>query len=168
MPSPRCSSGCLLRRLEVPGAGLAGAILALHPLMVESVGWITERKNVLSLLLYLGALLAYGRFTRFWQADHDPASATDHSPPRCQGVYAWSFLLFLAALLAKATAFTLPAVILLICWWKVGRLRWRAEVAPTLPFLPWPWAWAWGQRGWRSAALAPPGREWPWLYASVA
>jgi len=125
----------LLRRLQVPGAWLAGAILALHPLMVESVGWITERKNVLSLLLYLGALLAYGRFTRFWKVDHDPASAMDNSPPRCRSAcYALSFLLFLAALLAKATAFSLPAVILLICWWKRGRIRWRADVPPTLPF----------------------------------
>ena len=124
----------LLRQLQVPGAGLAGAILALHPLMVESVGWITERKNVLSLLLYLGALLAYGRFTRFWQANPDPASAPGHAPPRGRGAYAWSFLLFLAALLAKATAFSLPAVILLICWWKRGRIRWRADVVPALPF----------------------------------
>jgi protein O-mannosyl-transferase len=124
----------LLRQLRVPGAGLAGAILALHPLMVESVAWITERKNVLSLLLYLGALLTYGRFTRFWQADPDPAPAPGHAPPRGRGAYAGSFLLFLAALLAKATAFSLPAVILLICWWKRGRIRWRADVVPALPF----------------------------------
>ena len=124
----------LLRRLQVPGAWLAGAILALHPVMVESVGWITERKNVLSLPLFLGALLAYGRFTRFWKADPDPASAADHSPTRCRWAYALSFLLFLAAMLAKATAFSLPAVILLIGWWKRGRIRWRADVLPTLPF----------------------------------
>jgi tetratricopeptide (TPR) repeat protein len=115
----------LLRRLEVPGGWLAGAIFALHPVMVESAGWITERKNVLSLVLYLGALLAYGRFTSFWKEDN--------APPR-ERAYWWALLLAFAALLAKTTALSLPAVILLIGWWKRGRIRWREDVQPTLPF----------------------------------
>ena len=116
----------LLRRLEVPGAWLAAAIFALHPVMVESAGWVTERKNVLSLVFYLGALLAYGRFASFWKDNDD-------SPPRWRA-YGFALLLALAALLAKTTAFSLPAVILLIGWWKRGRIRWRADVLPTLPF----------------------------------
>jgi protein O-mannosyl-transferase len=115
----------LLRRLEVPGSWLAAAIFALHPVMVESAGWITERKNVLSLVLYLGALLVYGRFTSFWKEDKNP--------PPSGGAYLFALLLTLAALLAKTTALSLPAVILLICWWKRGRIRWRADVRPTLP-----------------------------------
>ena len=124
----------LLRRLGVPGAWLAGAVFALHPLMVESVGWVTERKNVLSLCFFLGALLAYGRFTSFWQPEDETAACDRHRTPRCWAAYGWAFLLFLAALLAKTTAFSLPAVILLVCWWKRGRIRWRADVLPTLPF----------------------------------
>ena len=116
----------LLRRLEVPGGWLAAAIFALHPVMVESAGWVTERKNVLSLVLYLGALLAYGRFTSFWNEDQD-------SRPR-EGAYLLALLLALGATLAKTTAFSLPAVILLIGWWKRGRIRWPADVLPTLPF----------------------------------
>lgn len=125
----------LLRRLRVEGARLASAIFVLHPLMVESVAWITERKNMLSLPLYLGALLAYGRFTRFWFPENEPdVSAVEGPPRRRWGAYGSALVLFLGALLAKTTAFSLPAVILLICWWKRGSIRWRADVLPTLPF----------------------------------
>ncbi len=124
----------LLKRLEVPGAMLASAVLALHPLMVESVAWITERKNVLSLGLYLAALLCYGRFTGFWRPE-----APEHGRLKPASLPKWrswllAWLLFLGAYLAKATAFSLPPVLLLICWWKRGRLRWRKDVLPTLPF----------------------------------
>jgi len=122
----------LLRRLQVPGAWLAGFIFALHPVMVESAGWITERKNVLSLVLFLGALLAYGRFNSIWQEENSPGTRV--SQPRRWIAYALAFILFIAALLAKTTAFSLPAVILLIGWLKRGRLRWRADIVPTLPF----------------------------------
>ncbi len=116
----------LLRRLETPGAWLAGAVFALHPVMVESAGWITERKNVLSLVFYLGALLAYGRFNSFWKEDN--GSRAQH-----RGAYGLALLLCLGALLAKTTAFSLPAVIVLIGWWKRGRIRWREDVLPMLP-----------------------------------
>lgn len=115
----------LLQRLEIAGSGLAAAVFALHPFMVESVAWIAERKNVLSLALFLGALLAYARFMNFWGAS--PASGRWKA-------YGWALLLFPAAYLAKATTFAFPAVLLLLCWWKRGRWRWREDVAPTLPF----------------------------------
>jgi tetratricopeptide (TPR) repeat protein len=115
----------LLQRLEVPGALLAAGVFALHPLMVESVAWVTERKNVLSLVLYLAALLVYGRFTNFWK---------EELPPRRWIIYAGAALLFLAAILAKTTAFSFPAVILLLIWWKRGHVRLRQDVWPVLPF----------------------------------
>ncbi len=121
----------LLQRLYLPGAWLAAAIFALHPVMVESVAWITERKNVLSLVFFLGALLAYARFCGYWVAD---AQANVVEPIKKHwGAYLGAMVLFLGALLAKSTAFSLPAVILVIGWWKRGRLRWRADILPLLP-----------------------------------
>jgi protein O-mannosyl-transferase len=123
----------LLWRLQVPGAWFAGAIFALHPVMVESAGWITERKNVLSLVLYFGALLLYGRRISFWRG-YTGSTPRVHSSPTHYCCYLAAWLLFLGALLAKATAFSLPAVILLIGWWRRGRIRWQQDVVPTLPF----------------------------------
>ena len=122
----------ILSRLNIRGAALAAGIFAVHPMMVESVAWIAERKNVLSLALFLGALLSFGQFTHFWSNDGDsPGGARmrrDWKP------YVGALLLFLLAYLAKATVFAFPVVLLLICWWKRGRLRWREDVRPTVPF----------------------------------
>ena len=124
----------LLLRLQLPGAWLAAALFALHPVMVESAAWITERKNVLSLALYLGALLAYERFAPWVTNDQQPTTGTIASVPDRGRFYNLALLLFLAALLAKTTAFSLPVTILLLTWWKRGRLWWRADVLPTLRF----------------------------------
>jgi tetratricopeptide (TPR) repeat protein len=123
----------LLARLQVPLPWLAAAIFALHPVMVESAGWITERKNVLSLPFYLGALLAYGRFCAWWRPDDLLTSVAEVSSRRWSA-YALALLCCLFALLAKTTAFSLPPVLLLLCWWKRGRLEWRRDLLPTLPF----------------------------------
>jgi protein O-mannosyl-transferase len=124
----------LLKRLAVPGAGIAAAVFVLHPLMVESVAWITERKNVLSLALFLAALNAYGRFTGFWENDTAAKPNVTTRSGRKWGAYLVALALFLAADLAKGTAFALPAVLLLVAWWKRGSLGWRSDVIPALPF----------------------------------
>lgn len=112
----------LLRRLGVPGAWFGAALFALHPVHVESVAWITERKNVLSGFFYLASLLAWFRFA--------PAGEEKRGPSR---MYALSLLLFAAALLSKSVTASLPAAVLLLRWWKGGRLRAR-DAAPLLPF----------------------------------
>ncbi|HEY4310141.1 MAG TPA: tetratricopeptide repeat protein [Pirellulales bacterium] len=116
----------LLLRLQVPGAWLAAAIFAVHPVEVESVAWVTERKNVLSLSLALLAMLAYVRFD-------PPEASTAPSPgPGRWRWYATAVVLFALALFAKTVVVTLPAVMLVIYWWKRGRVTARdvAYMAP--------------------------------------
>jgi protein O-mannosyl-transferase len=110
----------VLLRLEVRGALLAAGVFGLHPVMVESVAWITERKNVLSLLCYLGSLLCYLRF--------EEASKRGPWP-----WYALSLVLFVGALLSKTVTCSMPAVVLLLIYWKRGRLSLKS-ILPTLPF----------------------------------
>ena len=119
----------LLFHLRVPGARIAATIFALHPVMVESVAWISERKNVLSMALFLGSMLAYGKDAAFWE-EKEPAA-----PRRPGFFYYLALVLFSLALLAKISVFAMPAVLLLIVWWKMGRVRLREDVLPTLPFL---------------------------------
>jgi tetratricopeptide (TPR) repeat protein len=110
--------GLTLRRLALPQAWLAAALFLLHPVCVESVAWISEQKNTLSAVFYLGAALAYLRFDR----DRRPAA------------YAGATALFLLALLTKTVTASLPAALLVVFWWQRGRLDWRRDV---LPLLPW-------------------------------
>lgn len=112
----------VLALLALPGAWLAAAIFAVHPVHVESVAWITERKNVLSGVFYLLALLAYLRFAGLG------------APVARRRVYALALGLFACALLAKTVTCTLPVVALLVLWAKRGTLT-RRDVLPVLPFL---------------------------------
>lgn len=123
-----CLLWIALRRLSVPGAWVAAAVFALHPVHVESVAWITERKNVLSASLYLSALLAYMKFDPFHE------SLTDPTHQRRWGWYIVAIALFAGALFSKTVTCTLPPAIALLMWWKRGRLRLR-DVLPLVPML---------------------------------
>lgn len=107
-----------LRLLEIPAAWLAAAVFALHPIEVESVAWITELKNTLSGLCYFGAGLLYFRFER----------------TRSKWAYALALAIFLTGLLAKTVIATLPAALLIVVWWKRGRISWKQHFLPMLPF----------------------------------
>jgi Tfp pilus assembly protein PilF len=112
----------VLRRLRVPGAWLAGILFAVHPVCVESVAWISEQKNTLSLIFYLLSALAYLRFEGL------------RGEPRARRAYALASALFLCALLTKSVTATLPAALLVVFWWRNGRLAWRRDVAPLAPW----------------------------------
>jgi tetratricopeptide (TPR) repeat protein len=119
----------ILRRLRVPGAWLASAVFAVHPVMVESVAWISERKNVLSGAFFFGAILAYLAFEAIGEKDSRKAA----KPRDNWNLYALSLGLFICGLLSKTVVCSLPAVVLLILWWKRGRLR-MSDVALLVPF----------------------------------
>ena len=98
----------LWRATGYPGRSLmVAALFALHPLNVESVAWIAERKTMLSMLFFLLALGAYRWYAR---------------KPRV-GRYCVVTLLFVFGLLAKPQVITLPCVLLLWDYWPLGRLR---------------------------------------------
>jgi tetratricopeptide (TPR) repeat protein len=111
-------AAAVLRRLEVPGAYLAAAIFALHPVQVESVAWITELKNTLSAVFYLSAVMLYLRFDQ----------------ERKKPFYAAALALFVLGLLSKTVTATLPGALLVVFWWKRGKLSWRRDVLPLTPF----------------------------------
>jgi len=117
----------LLRRLDIPGAWLAAAVFALHPVHVESVAWVTERKNVLSGLFYLISALY---LVRFFGVDREGQEQSPHS----WWLYGAGLILFVCALLSKTVTSSLPAAIILVLWWKRGRVLWR-EVAALVPFI---------------------------------
>ncbi len=109
----------LLRRLSgAPwrSAFVAG-LFALHPLHVESVAWVSERKDVLSGLFFMLTLLLYARYA---QARVKPSTSRDY----------WLALLFFAlGLMSKPMLVTLPFVLLLLDWWPLGRIRWATPAA---------------------------------------
>ncbi len=145
----------LLARLGVRTAWLGGMLFAVHPLAVESVAWISEFKNVVSLPLLL---LSFGAFL-------------DWDAVRSRRAYLLSLLWFAAAMLCKTTVAMLPAVLILFAWWRRGRVG-RADWIATAPFIaisavlglvtlkfqwsramglagaPAVWGGAWRQAGW--------------------
>ncbi|MEJ2730327.1 MAG: tetratricopeptide repeat protein [Deltaproteobacteria bacterium] len=86
------------------------ALFALHPLHVESVAWVSERKDVLSTFLGLLALISYMRYTR--------------QRSRCG--YMLALLFFMLGLMAKPMLVTLPFVLLLLDYWPLGRIKFRS------------------------------------------
>ena len=123
----------VLRRLGLPRfvPELAGLLFALHPVHVESVAWVTERKNVLSLCFYLSAALAYWRFdSSLVEPEHAASEGT--KPERDWRWYAASLGFFQLALLSKTVTSTLPASLLLLAWCVRGRLD-KRTILPTLP-----------------------------------
>jgi len=117
---------------EMTGArwcsAFTAALFALHPLHVESVAWISERKDVLYTLFWLLAMRAYTRYAR---------------QPRPES-YLHLLILFAVGLMAKPMMVTLPCVLLLLDYWPLGRLELPREKAGFTG-----WVRVVGPRAWR-------------------
>ena len=107
----------LLLRLEVPGAWAISMIFTVHPLHVESVAWLIERKDLLSALFYLGAVHVWLRF-------RESSSLK---------TYALALGLYALGMLSKSIAVTLPAALLVLLWWKQERVS-AQDIMRLLPF----------------------------------
>ena len=114
----------LLRQLGVRQAWVGGLLFMVHPLAVESVAWISELKNTLSLPPLLLAMSAYVRFEE---------RRSETGAPGGWAAYALSLGWFAAALLAKSTVVLYPVVLLLYSWWRRGRIAGK-DVRASLPF----------------------------------
>lgn len=108
----------LLSKFGLRWAWLGGLIFVLHPMNVESVAYISELKNTLSLPFFLLALCFY----------------LDFETHHCRRDYLLSLALFLIAMLCKITMMTFPFVILFYAWWKRGHIN-RNDVLRAAPFL---------------------------------
>lgn len=143
----------IVRQLAIPGAYLAAAVFALHPVQVESAAWISELKNTLSGVFYLGALSSCLAFDR----------------RRSPTTYCAALALFVMAILSKTAVATLPAAVLVILWWRRGRLCWRRDALPLAPFFALALAGgvlsAWMERSVVGAQGAEFG--WTWLEAAL-
>ena len=113
----------VLRKLGVRGAWFAAAVFAVHPVMVESVAWITEIKNLLSTAFFLGSVLAYLNFENLERRDL----------PRRGKWFVLSLLFFVCALLSKSVTCSLPVVLAILIWWKRERIS-PADFRPLLPY----------------------------------
>lgn len=121
----------ILQLLEIRGAWLGAALWALHPVMVQSVAWVTELKNTQSCMFYLLSILFFLKWS-------DQGGAVSGPPQRWTGDrrflgFVLSLVFFILATLSKPSVVMLPFVIALCIWWMRGKIRWRDALILT-PF----------------------------------
>jgi tetratricopeptide (TPR) repeat protein len=113
----------ILRQLGVRGAWLGAALWALHPVMAQSVAWVTELKNTQSCLFYLLSI--------FWFLKVDAEQIGDR--PRWWR-FSWALLFFVLAIASKPSTVMLPGVLALCIWWRRGQIQSR-NLMTLIPFI---------------------------------
>lgn len=123
----------ILKQLAIPGAYLAALLFTVHPINVESVAWIAQLKNVLSMCLFLLSILCYLHFDARAPNDQRKTQSQQPTSTRRATYYTLSFAAFVLAMLSKGSVAVLPVLLLLIVWWRYGRLC-KHDVIRTAPF----------------------------------
>jgi tetratricopeptide (TPR) repeat protein len=121
----------VLRQLNVRGAWLGAALWALHPVMVQSVAWVTELKNTQSCVFYLLSILFFLKWEDQGGAVSRPSQR--ETTERRSLVIALSLLFFLLAILSKPSTVMLPIVLALCIWWRRERIQ-RRDFLALVPF----------------------------------
>jgi tetratricopeptide (TPR) repeat protein len=114
----------VLRELDVRGGWLGAALWALHPVMVQSVAWVTELKNTQSCLFYLLSI--------FWFLKVDAEETGDRLR---WWRFGWALLFFVMAIASKPSTAMLPAVLALCVWWRRGRIVQSRNIVVLAPFM---------------------------------
>ncbi len=115
----------LLKRLAIPGAYLGAMLFAVHPVNVESVAWIAQRKNTLAIVFYFLSILWYLRSQEAVQNSkhsNDSAQSQLGKSFPFDRFYFFSLIAFLIAMLSKGSVAILPLVLLIFVWWRNTRL----------------------------------------------
>ena len=99
------------------------ALFGLHPLHVESVAWVAERKDVLSTLFWLLTMLAYTRFVEESKVQPQSPGSGATRNPKSKVFYAVALVCFALGLMAKPMLVTLPCVLLLLDYWPLERVN---------------------------------------------
>lgn len=113
----------LLEKMRIPGSWTAALIFTIHPVCVESVAWVAETKNTLSLALFLTSCI-------FWVFQDE----TEAGPKR-ERLYLASLAFFLLAMFAKTSVVAMPVLTLLYAWWKRGSVTMQDAVRAAPMFL---------------------------------
>ncbi|HZV80794.1 MAG TPA: tetratricopeptide repeat protein [Geobacteraceae bacterium] len=103
---------------------VTGVLFAVHPIHVESVAWVTERKDLLYSLFYMLSIMCYCRYVRAL-----PAEVAPYRGFLLNGTYHASLLLFFLALASKPMAVTMPFVLLVFDWYPLRRMVKRSDLA---------------------------------------
>jgi tetratricopeptide (TPR) repeat protein len=124
----------ILRQLSVRGAWLGAALWALHPVMVQSVAWVTELKNTQSGFFYLLSILCFLKSDAAIRGRAVSSSHLLRIRDHRSLLFALSLAFFILATLSKPSVVMLPVVLFLCIWWRTGRTSWRDVLALT-PFV---------------------------------